>query len=201
MLAADSSKQTMTNLLGTQHRRRKNEIVRGRLPDDVHTVSSKQAGSLNPALLRGFFEHQQDADVKRSHLFNGRYENVYLTDAHIPEIRILLDEACDHASRILGVDDLQAGCWFNFMPPGAVTTLHSHDDDDELLSAVYYVSVAPQSGELIIHADDDRYGITPEIGLFVFFPPDVLHEVSENLSADNRLSIGINFGKRKHDRG
>ena len=189
----------MTNLLGNKPARRKNDAVRSELPDNVHRLYCRQASSLNPVLLRGFLDHQQDADVKRSHLFNGRYENIYLTSAHIPAVADLLDEACDHASRILNIDDLQAGCWFNYMPPGAVTTLHSHDDDDELLSAVYYVSVAQNSGELIIHADGHRYGITPEEGLFVFFAPDVMHEVSENMSAHDRLSIGINFGKNRHD--
>jgi len=189
----------MANLLGNKHSRRKQDAVRSGLPDNVHSVFCRQADSLNPALLHGFLDKQNDADVKRSHLFNERYENIYLTAAHIPEIRDLLDEACEHAGRILGVNDLQAGCWFNYMPPGAVTTLHTHDDDEELLSAVYYVSVAKNSGELIIHADGLRYRITPEEGMFVFFAPDVPHEVCENLSASDRLSVGINFGRRKRE--
>ena len=189
----------MTNLLGNKYSRRKQDAVRSCLPDNVHTVCCRQANSLNPALLHGFLDKQRHADVERSHLFNERYENIYLTAAHIPEIRDLLDEACEHAARILGVDDLQAGCWFNYMPPGAITTLHTHDDDDELLSAVYYVSVAQNSGELIIHADGLRYSITPEEGMFVFFASDVPHEVTENLSAHDRLSVGINFGRRKRE--
>ncbi len=155
---------------------------------------------LNEALLEGFLRHQHDAGVKRSHLFNGRYENIYLTCAHIPLLRDMLDEACEHASKILHTDGLQAGCWFNHMPPGAVTTVHSHDDDDELLSAVYYVAVPENSGNLIIHQDCEQYIITPKQGLFVYFAPDVVHEVSENISNHERLSIGINFGRRHIDR-
>jgi hypothetical protein len=83
------------------------------------------------------------------------------------------------------------------MPPGAVTTVHSHDDYDELLSGVYYVSVPQNSGNLIIQQQNRQYVITPQQGMFVFFAPDALHEVSENMSAEDRLSIGINFGKRK----
>jgi hypothetical protein len=30
----------------------------------------------------------------------------------------------------------------------------------------------------------------------VFFPPQVLHEVTENLSNATRMSIGMNFGVR-----
>jgi hypothetical protein len=33
-------------------------------------------------------------------------------------------------------------------------------------------------------------------GQFVFFAPDVLHEVTENRSTRPRLSIGMNFGIR-----
>jgi len=169
------------------------------LPPNTHVAYCSKAKRLNKALLDGFLRHQQDSDVKRSHLFNGRYENIYLTSAQIPELADLLDEACDHAGRLLGADDLQAGCWFNYMPPGAVTTVHSHDDFDELLSGVYYVSVPRNSGNLIIHQGNKQHVITPQEGMFVFFAPDAVHEVSENLSTSDRLSIGINFGRRKTD--
>lgn len=168
------------------------------LPAGVHTARSRNARSLNAALLAGFLEHQHDPDVKRTHLFNGRYENIYLTTREIPRLRELLGEACAHAGRILGIDGLQAGCWFNFMPPGAVTTLHSHDDDDELLSAVYYVSVGENPGDLIIHQNGRKYAVRAEEGKFVFFAPDVPHEVTRNLGSTDRLSIGINFGRRKN---
>ena len=63
------------------------------LPADTHIVYSSQADVLNNALLDGFFKHQHDPDIKRSHLFNGRYENIYLTSGQIPELGDLLDEA------------------------------------------------------------------------------------------------------------
>jgi len=174
-----------------------NKAVTDDLPPNTHVVFSSKANILNRALLDGFLDHQHDANIKRSHLFNGRYENIYLTSEQVPELKHILDEACDHASRFVGIDDLQAGCWFNYMPPGAVTTVHSHDDDDELLSTVYYVSVAENSGNLIIHQGKQQHTITPEQGMFVFFAPDVVHEVSENISTHGRLSIAINFGRRK----
>lgn len=188
----------MTNIESNKRKIQKYRTNSTDLPDTVHIAYSDQPDVLNGALQRGFIEHQQDADIRRSHLFNGRYENIYLTPQHVPEITGLLDEACEHASQILGIDDLQAGCWFNYMPPGAVTTLHSHDDDDELLSAVYYVSVPADSGELIIHDDNHLHRVLPQQGMFVFFAPDIVHEVSKNNSNADRLSIGINFGKRKH---
>ena len=167
------------------------------LPANTHIVHSSNPDALNRALLHGFLKHQHDPDIKRTHLFNGRYENIYLTSRQIPQLKDLLDEARDHASRILNIDDLQAGCWFNFMPGGAVTSMHSHDDYGELMSAVYYVSVPENSGNLIIHEGDERHVIKPQEGMFVFFAPDVVHEVSKNMSADDRLSIAINFGRRR----
>ena len=189
----------MTNSEHIKRNTATDNAVKDNFPANTHAVFSSRANTLNRALLDGFLKHQHDASVRRSHLFNGRYENIYLTPEQIPELEHLLDEACDHARRITGIDDLQAGCWFNFMPPGAVTTVHSHDDDDELLSAVYYVSVARNSGNLIIHEGNKQHTITPEQGMFVFFAPDVVHEVSENLSSHERLSIAINFGKRRRD--
>ncbi len=55
------------------------------------------------------------------------------------------------------------------MQSGAHTTLHSHDDDDEILSAVYYVQVPENSGELIIHAEKGPIHHTPHEGQRVFF--------------------------------
>ena len=86
------------------------------------------------------------------------------------------------------------------MPPGSTTTLHTHDDADELMSAVYYVNVPENSGRLVIHEKKDGVGsrkieITPEAGDFIFFKPDVAHEVTRNNSAQSRLSIAFNFGQ------
>lgn len=188
----------MTNTEVNERNIQQCETVSADLPETIHIVYSRLTDVVNAALEHGFIKHHQEVDIKRSHLFNGRYENIYLTPEHVPEIKVILDEACDHARRILGIDDLQAGCWFNYMPPGAVTTLHSHDDDEELLSAVYYVSVPADSGELIIHDDNHLHRVIPRQGMFVFFAPDIVHEVGKNNSNADRLSIGINFGKRKH---
>ena len=189
----------MINTETMQARQHQGNAATEHLPDKIHVVFSAHAADINEALREGFLQHQHDADIKRTHLFNGRYENIYLTPRQVPEIRELLEEACEHASRIVGIDQLQAGCWFNYMPPGAVTTRHSHDDDDELLSAVYYVSVPENSGKLIIHQHGRQYEVTPQEGKFVFFPPDVVHEVSKNMSSHDRLSIAINFGKPRHE--
>jgi len=157
----------------------------------VHSLTLKQ---LNPIIMDGFLRHYKDEDVKRTHLFNGRYENIYLDEHHIPVLKKLLDESCRYANHILSINNVSAGCWFNYMPAKAVTTLHSHDDYDEMLSAVYYIDVPDNSGNLIIHTGGTPVTIKPQSGMFIFFPPDIAHEVTENKSGQDRLSVGINFG-------
>ncbi len=154
---------------------------------------------LNPAVLSGFLASHEDPSIRKTHLFEGRYENIYIDEKHIPELAEIIKAATDHATQILGVDKLRAGYWMNFMPPGSITIAHRHDDDDELLSGVYYVSVPENAGNLILQDPHDasesgKIEIIPQAGLFVFFKPDVVHEVTRNNSSGNRLSIGMNFG-------
>lgn len=162
-------------------------------------IACQSIVDLNAQIIKKFLLNQNNAEVKKSHLFEGRYENIYLTEQQIPELTFLLNEAITQAKNILKIDNLRAGFWFNYMPPGSTTLIHSHDDYDELLSGVYYVKVPENSGNLIIHdkADEnskDNIEITPKAGEFIFFKPDVRHEVSRNNSNEHRLSIGFNFG-------
>ena len=164
-----------------------------------HKFTSKHAALVNANLVAGFLKYQDSPDIRKTHLFDGRYENIYLNEQHIPELVTVITEATQLAEQILHLQNLRTGYWFNYMPPGASTTLHTHDDDDELLSGVYYVAVPQDSGNLIIYDDADKsrsesVEIIPATGQFVFFGPDVRHEVSRNNSREHRLSIGMNFG-------
>jgi hypothetical protein len=155
-----------------------------------------RASSLNVALLEGFHRFQDAGETRRSHYFGGRYENIYISRDTLPVLGILLDIAREYAAKILElpVNTLKVGGWFNAMHPGDATTLHTHNDDGELLSCVYYVDVAHQSGELVLHYPDDAIKIMPDAGKFVFFPPELPHEVTVNRSTRQRLSVGINIG-------
>jgi hypothetical protein len=148
-------------------------------------------------IIANKFEMMADEDFKKkTHLFNGRYENLYLDEKTIPELVTIINTAMEHASNILDIkkEKLAAGFWLNSMSPGDITTAHTHDDDDELLSGVYYIKVAENSGDLIITKDNKKTIIKPQEGNFIYFSPDTLHEVSKNKSAQSRLSIAFNFG-------
>ena len=134
--------------------------------------------------------------IRQSHHFEGRFENIYIEEADIPDIGTVLNVVKQQAGQLLGIeaDTLKAGFWFNAMQAGHRTTLHHHDENDELLSAVYYIRVPENSGNLILHDDDEKVCIQSQEGKLVMFAPNVLHEVTAHLGSGLRLSVAMNVG-------
>lgn len=133
--------------------------------------------------------------LRKTHLFHGRYENLYIDDPQCDDLQTLMHEAVQNAAEVIGIkaEELSVGYWFNLMNPGDITDWHTHDDDDELLSGVVYLRVPKNSGNLIVRGQSD-VELEPRLGGYVFFLPSTLHVVTENFSAEHRLSIGMNFG-------
>ena len=167
---------------------------------DLYTrVFNQSCFDVNETVLHKFESLNDDDFKEKTHLFNGRYENIYLDVSKIPELEIIVNAAMDNASNILNIETgkLVSGFWLNAMGAGDVTTAHTHDDDDELLSCVYYIKVPENSGNLIIIDKGEKIILEPKEGMFVFFSPDTLHEVSKNESDQPRLSIAFNFGLKR----
>ena len=138
-----------------------------------------------------------DSDkVRKTHYFNDRYENIYVDRFECAELQQLLDESRQLAAELIDVnaDELSVGFWFNLMQPGQITDWHTHDDLDELVSAVVYLKVPQNSGHLILKSQTRTISLESASGHYVFFDPSTPHAVAENLSAEHRLSIGMNFG-------
>ena len=156
------------------------------------------AGRINQAVLDAYASLRDDPALERSHFFAGRYENIYVPEARMPALHPVLAAARKGAADYLQQPALalSVGFWFNEMEPGQVTLPHRHDEDDELVSGVYYVHVPRDSGDLLLTHGNVSTRVQPVAGQFVFFAPDVLHEVTENRSTETRLSIGMNFGIR-----
>lgn len=152
--------------------------------------------SVNAGLIKSVLELSDAAYERRSHFFHGRYENLYVDAAKLPALKSVLKTALSKAATILQqpVDDLQLGFWLNIMNKGDVTTRHSHDDDDELLSGVYYLQVPPGSGLFKLHYAGEVKELEPVAARFMFFDPALPHEVSEHNSEMPRISIGFNIG-------
>lgn len=162
----------------------------------IHIGRLPEPEKINRCVLDGYSRLREQDFLRRSHFFGGRFENLYVDAERIPELGQILSQAMAYASSLLELPEqsLKQGFWLNDMGPGKTTTQHDHDENDELLSAVYYIQAPENSGNLIIHDRYSRTEITPEAGLFVFFAPAVMHSVSANQSGSRRLSIGMNFG-------
>lgn len=164
-----------------------------RLPP-VYFAALADAKRVNSTVRAAFAREKEGPHARRTHHFHGRFENTFIAEARLPELTPIVGLARRSACELLGQDELRFGFWFNEMRPGERTSLHAHEELDELLSAVYYVDAPPASGRLILHHAPATIAITPEPGMLVLFPPDIPHEVEHNASSSTRLSIAFNFG-------
>lgn len=161
----------------------------------VHGTRLPDAERINAALAAAYQSLGEGDFTRRTHFFGGRYENLYLERTRIPEIAQVLDAAERCARAILGKEQpLRCGFWLNAQGPGQSTTPHNHDENDELLSGVYYVQVPPDSGDLVLLDGWFTVRVTPAPGLMLFFPPQLVHQVETNRSGELRLSLAFNFG-------
>ena len=151
---------------------------------------------LNTRLLDCFMELRGTDRISQTHYFGDRFENIYIDRADIPDIGTVLDAFREQAGRWLDrpPQSLRVGFWFNAMEPGQKTAPHHHDENDELLSAVYYIRVPGASGNLILYEGERKLEIEPEEGKLVMFPPSLMHEVTDNRGTGLRLSVGMNTG-------
>ncbi len=167
----------------------------------------RRVSSLSPGQLHAIDEHLQvllrsdSKQLRKTHYFQGRYENIYVNDLSgdgFDDLQQLIDESLGTCAQLLRVpvERLKIGFWFNLMEPEQVTTLHRHDDYDELISGVVYLKVPPDSGDLVLMTPGKEIVLPPICGNFIYFAPETPHRVTENCSNDRRLSIGMNIGLR-----
>lgn len=149
----------------------------------------------NHELADAFLELADDPETRHSHFFHGRYENIYPPRERLPAIESLIATVERTAREILKTEEpLRIGFWLNRMGPGQLTTLHTHEDLYEMLSAVYYLAVPPDSGRLIFRTGVATLSINPEPGMLLLFPPHLAHEVETHRGENLRLSVAFNIG-------
>jgi len=161
-----------------------------------HELIFETTDTLNASLYARFMELYASGRTRQTHHVEGRFENNYIEAAAIPDIVTVLDVVKQHAGQLLDrpADSLRAGFWFNVMQAGHRTSLHHHDENDELLSAVYYIRVPEHSGNLILHDKDRKVSVQAQQGKLVMFAPGVMHEVTAHLGTGVRLSVAMNIG-------
>jgi uncharacterized RmlC-like cupin family protein len=172
---------------------RREALGAGAVPG-VRIGALADSAALNVALAAAVEARWDAPDTRRSHQVGGRFENVYIERDNLPEARPVLDAAMAYARELLGRSDLRLGFWLNRMAPGERTGLHTHEEEGELLSGVYYVRVPPHSGRLLLHHGAERHALVPAAGQFFFFAPAVPHGVEINRSDAVRLSLAFNVG-------
>ena len=76
-------------------------------------VALDQPDRLNDALYERFMTLSGTDRARQTHFFAGRFENIYLDAADIPEIAVVLDVVRHQAGQLLDVpaDRLKAGFW------------------------------------------------------------------------------------------
>lgn len=166
------------------------------LPALYETAECRDCALLNARLHARIERLQPEEIVRRNQYLGGRYENIYARLESVPEMRVVLDLATAHAAYLLRRPKkiLSIGWWINIMRPGDITYPHTHDDGDELLSGVYYIHVPAGSGRLLLLDGARRAVLVPRPGRFVFFLPQVLHQVTRHQSRHPRISVGFNVG-------
>jgi uncharacterized protein YcgL (UPF0745 family) len=174
------------------------------MPDlsaNCHVVACPHCLPYHPAIIQQLYALKDSDQARKSHYFAGRYENIYLAPQVVPEIDVILDSAVKQAASLLACkpSDLQLRFWFNLMQQNDVTLPHTHDVNDEVLSATYYLQIPPQSGKLLLRLADSVREIVPSEGTFVFFDPEIEHEVTIHQHAKARISLGLNFGYSQPD--
>ena len=103
--------------------------------------------------------------------------------------------------------------WVNINPKGSRNYRHHHFtlNNRHLFAGVYYVKVPENSGSIVFHdprgnhlqasvdmqylagAAPPVYAIQPKEGECYYFPTWLEHEVTENLSEEDRISIAFNI--------
>ena len=100
--------------------------------------------------------------------------------------------------------------WININHPYSYNSLHIHPNS--YISGVYYVKVPENSGSLVLkhptrlqsiftptnvlknynENNSSNWSIIPEVGKLVLFPSWLEHEVTQNMSGEDRISIAFN---------
>ena len=147
--------------------------------------------------------HKNLSSCKKSHKFNGRWENLYLDIDTVPEAKIPIKFARELALKIWDKNSLALfisndetkNClppfWFNISKKDDLTGLHDHSQT-AILSGVVYLKAAKDSGNLYFKKDNE-IEIEPEIGKLVLFPSHLKHGVRANKSNVERISLAFNL--------
>jgi uncharacterized protein (TIGR02466 family) len=127
-----------------------------------------------------------------------------------------INTTCREYIKLLGYDErcyIEVTSWLQFNQPGSYFVRHDHYG--ALVSAVLYIDVPENSGDILFHnpletrrmtetfftkvkTEENEYNFNhvtykPVVGEILMFEPWLHHTVQENRSDKNRISIGFNI--------
>jgi len=162
----------------------------------------------NASLIEECYRHKET--TKTNHVSNiGGYQGNHFKHKELD--KFILDNI--PKSEFVKVDKLRLFSWVNINPKGSRNYRHNHftPEDPLLFSGVYYVKVPKNSGNIVFHDPrgsmihrslDMKYlyvnsvpafSVTPSAGECYYFPSWLEHDVTENQSESDRISIAFNI--------
>lgn len=81
--------------------------------------------------------------------------------------------------------------WFNLNYPGGTNSWHHHGSSPVV--SVFYIKTPAPCSDIEFRIDEKTFAYSPVAGDFLVFPGSLEHRVLENKSAEDRISLAINF--------
>jgi uncharacterized protein (TIGR02466 family) len=190
---------------------------------ELHSIFPTSIGKgfinldIEPILQQAFMLRRDNASVQKSNK-NGWQSpalNGNMLNELCPEVQNLVGELLSKAnfmasvafnSQRLGLSNF----WFNINPPNSYNVVHSHAG--AVLSAVFYIKVPENSGDIEFHRNDGLellpmipknesfnelsstyWRFEPREKMYLMFPGTAMHSVALNNSKEERVSIAFNF--------
>jgi len=178
------------------------------------------AESVNNQILKdsAYILKNKGDDLKsewRCDTFNTLDYNHSIDQVHDQELTNLINVVTGHVAKFAKEFGAERGSlicsnyWFNISEPGNYQEYHQHADSH--FSAVYYVQAGPTSGNIVFKSFEsmfDMYPIPanlkvpanfktcfyiPANSKLIIFRSNLLHMVEKNRSAEDRISVSMNF--------
>jgi uncharacterized protein (TIGR02466 family) len=173
-------------------------------------LTSVEVENLNKEIILAECYHLQDfhPGVQKSN-FNGWHSKLFTENCGFETLNNLYKEAWKIADEVIRFHKLNQVIksitwWVNINPEHSYNMIHSHPKAD--ISMVYYAKVNKESGVLQLLRNDGsfhtslyaktphmlKYSVQPVEGRMYAFPAHLLHQVLNNVSKEDRVSIAFN---------
>ena len=170
---------------------------------NIHTFFPEISGKNRLEILKDLKKYS--ARLRKSHLINNRWENLYLDPYHVPAVKHVFMAASIFSKKIInksvivphqGLGISFDEFWFNLAKPGESTGWHDHKKK-AVLSGVYYLDIYNNSGDILFRSKEkekwNEWSLKPENGKMILFDSNLEHSVSENKSCHPRISLAFNL--------